>query len=142
MIVAKFVAVVLIGYLLGSIPFGILIGKRSARVDVRKVGSGKTGATNVLRTAGKKAAALVAILDLLKGVLAVRFAGLIFGGDYLAIGSSGLWGQVRGHWRLWLPWLDMLGRSSLSLKGGEVLPPFWADCWFYTGRQRYLVGLF
>jgi len=83
------------GYLLGSIPFGVIIGRRSARVDVRQIGSGKTGATNVLRVAGKKAATLVVILDLLKGLLAVVFAGLIFGGDYLMVGGSGLWWLTR-----------------------------------------------
>ncbi len=90
MIVAKFAAVVILGYLLGSIPFGLLIGRRSAKVDVRQHGSGKTGATNVLRMAGKKAAALVATLDVSKGVLAVIFAGLIVRGDYLVVGGIGL----------------------------------------------------
>lgn len=91
MIIGKFVLVALIGYLLGSIPFGVLIGKRSAKVDIRQLGSGKTGATNVLRVAGKKAAALVTVLDLLKGVVAVIFAGLIFSGDFLMVDGSGLW---------------------------------------------------
>ena len=90
MIIAKFVLVMFIGYLLGSIPFGVIISRRSARVDVRDYGSGKTGATNVLRVAGKKAAALAVILDLLKGLLAVVFAGLIFGGDYLLAGGYSL----------------------------------------------------
>jgi glycerol-3-phosphate acyltransferase PlsY len=90
MIVAKFASVVILGYLLGSIPFGLLISRRSAKVDLRQHGSGKTGATNVLRTAGKKAAALVAMLDVSKGVLAVIFAGLIVRGDYLVIGGFGL----------------------------------------------------
>ena len=91
MIIAEFVAVVLIGYLLGSIPFGVIISRRSAKVDVRNYGSGKTGATNVLRVAGRKAAVLVTILDALKGLLAVIFAGLIFNGDYLVVGGPGLW---------------------------------------------------
>jgi len=73
-----FIAVVLIGYLLGSIPFGLLIGKKFAKTDITQVGSGKIGMTNVLRTAGKKAAALSLVLDIAKGVLAVTFAGLIF----------------------------------------------------------------
>jgi len=90
MIIAKFAIVVALGYLLGSIPFGLLIGRRSAKVDVREHGSGRTGATNVLRTVGKKAAATVVILDLSKGVLAVIFAGLIMRGDYLMIGEFGL----------------------------------------------------
>ena len=91
MIIAKYIAVVLIGYLLGSIPFGLLIGRRSAKADIRQVGSGKTGATNVLRVAGKKAAALVLILDISKGALAVLFAGWIIGENYLAMGDSGFW---------------------------------------------------
>ena len=95
MIVAKFAAVVLIGYLLGSIPFGVIIGRRSAKIDVRQLGSGKTGATNVLRAAGKKAAGLVVTLDLLKGLLAVVFAGLIFREDYMVMGGSGLWWLAR-----------------------------------------------
>ncbi len=90
MIIAKFASVVLLGYLLGSIPFGVLVGKRSNKVDIRQHGSGRTGATNVLRTAGKKAAVLVATLDLSKGVLAVVFAGLIVSRDYLVVGEFGL----------------------------------------------------
>ncbi len=90
MIIAKFIAAILIGYLLGSIPFGLWVGWRQAKIDVRHYGSGRTGATNVLRTAGRKAAALVASLDVLKGVLAVIFAGLIVGGDFLVVGGFGL----------------------------------------------------
>jgi hypothetical protein len=82
MIAAKFVIVAVVGYLLGSIPFGILICRRMAKVDVRQYGSGKVGTTNVLRTAGNKAAVLVFVLDLLKGVAAVVIAGLIVGRDY------------------------------------------------------------
>ena len=90
MIIAKFVAVVILGYLLGSIPFGVLVGRRQARVDIRQHGSRKTGATNVLRTAGSKAAALVVGLDLLKGALAVVFAGLIIGKSYLVVNNFAL----------------------------------------------------
>ena len=90
MIVVQFLAAVVVGYLLGSIPSGTLIGKRVAKVDVRQYGSGKTGATNVLRTAGRKAAAMVIVLDILKGVLAVVFAGLIVSRDYLVVGDFGL----------------------------------------------------
>ncbi len=85
--VAQFILVGLIGYLLGSIPFGIIVGRRMAGVDVRQYGSGKVGTTNVLRTAGSKAAVLVFVLDLLKGVAAVVIAGLIVGKDYLVVGG-------------------------------------------------------
>ncbi len=90
MMIAKFVAVIIIGYLLGSIPSGVLISRRIAKVDVREYGSGKIGTTNVLRVAGRKAAALAFLLDLLKGALAVVFAGLIVGRNYLVIGDFGL----------------------------------------------------
>ncbi|MFC1915944.1 glycerol-3-phosphate 1-O-acyltransferase PlsY [Chloroflexota bacterium] len=129
MIVAQFVTVVLAGYLLGSIPFGVIISKRYTRVDVRQLGSGKTGATNVLRAAGKKAAALVLVLDLLKGLLAVVFAGLIFNGDYLVVGSSGLWwlqrsaqvlaalAAIAGHkWPIFLKFRG--GRGVATFFGG------------------------
>ncbi len=88
MIVAKFVAVALTGYLLGAVPFGVMIARRSAKVDVTSFGSGKTGTTNVLRVAGKKAAAAVLVLDVLKGFLPVVFAALIFNGEYVLTGST------------------------------------------------------
>lgn len=90
MIIAKFVGVVILGYLLGSIPFGALISKRATKKDIRQYGSGRTGATNVLRTTGRKSAVVVAVLDVLKGMLAVVFAGLIVGRSYLVVGDFAL----------------------------------------------------
>lgn len=91
MIFTGFAIIVILSYLLGSIPFGVLIGRLFARVDVRNYGSGKMGATNVLRVAGKKAAILVASLDLLKGVMAVTLAWLLFRGGLLVVVGSGEW---------------------------------------------------
>ena len=91
MIIAKIVAVLIIGYLLGSIPFGVLIGKRFAKVDVRNYGSGKMGATNVLRVAGKKAAILALFCDVTKGALAVVFAWLVLRGEYQVVLGSVYW---------------------------------------------------
>jgi glycerol-3-phosphate acyltransferase PlsY len=91
MIAAKLVAVALIGYFLGAIPFGVLIARRSAKVDVTTYGSGKIGATNVLRVAGKKAAGAVLVLDILKGFLAVVIAALIFNGEYVLTSSASPW---------------------------------------------------
>ncbi|MGB2827149.1 MAG: glycerol-3-phosphate acyltransferase, partial [Dehalococcoidales bacterium] len=91
MIAAKLVAVALIGYFLGAIPFGVLIARRSAKVDVTSHGSGKSGATNVLRVAGKKAAGAVLVLDILKGFLPVVIAALIFNGEYVLTGSASPW---------------------------------------------------
>lgn len=88
MILVKFISVIITGYILGSIPSGVLIARIVAKVDIREYGSGKIGSTNVLRTAGKKAAALVLLLDVLKGALAVVFAGVIVGRNYLVIGGD------------------------------------------------------
>jgi glycerol-3-phosphate acyltransferase PlsY len=143
-IIAKFAAVVLVGYLLGSIPFGVIVSKWYAGVDVTRYGSGKMGATNVMRVAGKKAAALAVILDLLKGVAAVTFAGFLFGHEYLLVGESSLWlarsGQVAaalcamaGHkWSVFLKFHGGRGVAPFfggllalcplaALFGGEVL---------------------
>ncbi|MDI6815010.1 MAG: glycerol-3-phosphate 1-O-acyltransferase PlsY [Dehalococcoidales bacterium] len=127
MIIAKFVGVVVLGYLLGSIPFGVLIVRRWAGVDVRQYGSGKIGMTNVLRTAGKKAAAAVLVLDLLKGALAVVFAGLIVGNGYLVVGGFGLgvraaqilaaFAAIVGHiWSVFLKFKG--GRGVVTFFGG------------------------
>ena len=87
MLIAKFVAVAVLGYLLGSIPFGVIVSKLCYKVDVREHGSGKIGATNVLRTTSKKAALLVVGFDILKGALAVVFAALIVGQDFMIVGN-------------------------------------------------------
>lgn len=134
MIIAKFAAVIIMGYLLGAIPFGLLIGRRASKVDIRDHGSGKTGATNVLRTAGRKAAATVVVLDLLKGVLAVVFAGLIFSDSYLVVGSFGLGtlvaqviaalASIAGHnWSVFLGFKG--GRGVATFFGGlfALCPP-------------------
>lgn len=90
MIAGKLIVVIIIGYLLGSIPWGFLIGRWVSKVDIRDFGSGKTGTTNVLRTSGKKAAFVVMILDVFKGALAVVIAGLLFGKNHVVIGNVAL----------------------------------------------------
>ena len=128
-VIAKFAAVVLLGYLLGSIPFGVIISRRMAKVDVRQHGSGKIGMTNVLRTAGRKAALAVVVLDLLKGALAVTFAGLIVGADYLVVGNIGFGrlvaqclaalAAIAGHiWPVFLKFRG--GRGVATFFGGLV----------------------
>ena len=97
MMIAKFVAVVVIAYLLGSIPFGLIIGKLKSGVDVREHGSGKTGATNVMRSVGTKLGVLTLVLDVVKATVAVMLAAVIIdkGSGVLAIGSVSLnWQHV------------------------------------------------
>ena len=143
MIVAEYLAAMTVGYFLGSIPCGLLIARYIARVDIRNYGSGKTGTTNVLRTAGKKAAILVVVLDVFKGALAVLIAGLIVGNNYLRVGNFGLdalpaqvlaaLAAIAGHnWSVFLKFRGGSGVATFfgglvalspiaALFGGEVL---------------------
>ena len=124
MIIAQFAGVLILGYLLGSIPFGVLIGRRSAKVDIRQHGSGRTGTTNVLRTVGKKAATLVVILDVSKGVLAVVFAGLIVGRGYLVVGEFALGLLVAQVMAALAAVVGHIWPVFLKFKGGRGVAPF------------------
>ena len=86
MIVVKLIMVALLGYLLGSIPFGLIVSKLQAKVDIRDYGSGHTGGTNVLRTLGRKAFVMVAAGDIIKAAVAVLIAGLIVDKGMLTMG--------------------------------------------------------
>jgi len=92
MMIAEFIAVVVIAYLLGSIPFGLIIGKLKSGVDIREQGSGKTGATNLMRVAGTKLGVLALVLDVVKAAVAVMLAGVIIGSSsgILTIGGVSL----------------------------------------------------
>jgi glycerol-3-phosphate acyltransferase PlsY len=95
MMIAKFVAVVVIAYLLGSIPFGLIIGKLKSGVDIREHGSGKTGATNLMRVAGTKLGVLTIVLDVVKAGGAVMLAAVIInsGSGVLTIGGVTIYWQ-------------------------------------------------
>jgi acyl phosphate:glycerol-3-phosphate acyltransferase len=112
----------IVGYLLGMIPTGAIVGRRFG-LDLRQVGSGSTGATNVLRTLGKKWAALVALIDVLKGAVAVFLVGLIFAG---APADRRITAQVvtaafavLGH--TYSPLLGFRGGRGILTGGGGVL---------------------
>ena len=86
------------GYLLGSIPFGLLLTRAAGMGDVRKIGSGNIGATNVLRTGNKGLAALTLALDMLKGTAAVLIAGF-YGPEYaFAAGAAAFVGHLYPVW--------------------------------------------
>ena len=94
MIIAKFVIVVIVAYLLGSIPFGLIMGKVTSGIDVREYGSGKTGGTNVMRTVGTKFGILTIVLDVAKAAGAVILAKAIVGSSILLIGGISI------HWQI------------------------------------------
>jgi acyl phosphate:glycerol-3-phosphate acyltransferase len=86
--VLKLIFSILLGYLIGAIPIGLIVGKLARGVDIRDHGSGKMGSTNVLRTLGVKAGIFVLLADCGKGIAAVLLAGLVFGkGNVISIGS-------------------------------------------------------
>jgi glycerol-3-phosphate acyltransferase PlsY len=108
-----------IGYLLGSIPFGLLLANYAGLGDLRRIGSGNIGATNVLRTGNKKLAALTLLLDLLKGTAAV-WVGSHFGPH--AAMAAGL-GAFLGH--LFPVWLGFRGGKGVATYIGVLLGLYW-----------------
>lgn len=123
MIIFKYAAVVVIGYLFGSIPFGLLIGRAFVGKDVRQVGSGKIGMTNVLRMAGKKAAALSLLLDIAKGALPVIIAKLIFSEDYQLAQVLAAVAAIGGH--SWSVFLGFKGGRGVATFMGSLLAMYW-----------------
>jgi glycerol-3-phosphate acyltransferase PlsY len=107
------------GYLLGSIPFGLLLTRAAGLGDVRNIGSGNIGATNVLRTGNKKLAAATLLLDMLKGTAAVLIAGTY--GTEPAI-AAGL-GAFLGH--LFPVWLGFKGGKGVATYIGVLLGLMW-----------------
>ena len=95
--------ILFLGYLLGSFPSGYLAGKIAKGIDIRSLGSGSTGATNVLRHIGKRAAITVFLLDVFKGVISILLAKYFLLNDswQVAIGLSTLIGHI---WPVWLNW--------------------------------------
>ncbi|KQM26738.1 glycerol-3-phosphate acyltransferase [Sphingomonas sp. Leaf11] len=92
------VAALLIGYLLGSIPWGILLTRIAGAGDLRAIGSGNIGATNVLRTGRKGLAAATLLLDLLKGAAAVWIVAALFPGEELVAGAAAFVGHCYPLW--------------------------------------------
>ncbi len=108
-------AALLLGYALGSIPFGILLTRLGGAGDLRKIGSGNIGATNVLRTGHKGLAAATLLLDMAKGTAALLLADRLFPGtvQLAAIGA------MVGH--LWPVWLSFAGGKGVATYFGVVL---------------------
>ena len=113
------IAGLLLGYLLGSVPFGLLLTKAAGGGDIRNIGSGNIGATNVLRTGRKGLAALTLLLDLLKGFVAVFIAT-----HYLPGGAAfAAAGAFFGH--LYPVWLGFKGGKGVATYAGIMFGLFW-----------------
>ena len=114
-----FLSALAAGYLLGSIPFGMLVTRLAGVGDIRTIGSGNIGATNVLRTGRKGLAALTVALDAGKGTLAVLVA-LGFGPDIAIVTALG---AILGH--MFPVWLKFLGGKGVATGFGVLLALSW-----------------
>ncbi|MGN8151893.1 glycerol-3-phosphate 1-O-acyltransferase PlsY [Agrobacterium sp. 22094] len=113
---AFLLAAAVIGYLLGSIPFGLLLTRAAGLGDVRQIGSGNIGATNVLRTGNKKLAAATLLCDAFKGTAAVLIANTLWG--YEASLVAGFFAFL-GH--LFPVWLGFKGGKGVATYIGVLL---------------------
>jgi glycerol-3-phosphate acyltransferase PlsY len=112
-------AAILAGYLIGSIPFGLILTRLAGLGDIRAIGSGNIGATNVLRTGNKRLAALTLLLDIGKGALAVLLAAR-YGPDMAVLAGGG---SVVGH--VAPVWLGFKGGKGVATALGVLLAIAW-----------------
>jgi glycerol-3-phosphate acyltransferase PlsY len=115
-----------VGYLLGSIPFGLLLTRLAGKGDIRDIGSGNIGATNVLRTGSKRLAAATLVLDALKGAIAVLIAQRFWPGavNFAAAGA------FVGH--LYPVWLRFQGGKGVATLLGILAPLLWQAAIVYA----------
>jgi len=139
------VAALVLGYLLGSIPFGLILTRFAGLGDIRSIGSGNIGATNVLRTGNKKLAAATLIGDALKGTVAVLLAGHFWGPEAAIL--AGL-GAFLGH--IFSVWLRFKGGKGVATYLGVLIGLAWpmallfAAVWIavaYIARYSSLAAL-
>ena len=128
----------LLGYALGSIPFGLVLTQAAGLGDVRRIGSGNIGATNVLRTGHKGLAAATLILDAAKGAAAVLLAGWIWPDQPTFPGIAAI-GAFLGH--LFPLWLGFRGGKGLATAGGIVAILHWPSALIAAAVWLAALGL-
>ena len=118
--IGTYILALVIGYLLGSIPFGLILTKFAGTQDLRSIGSGSIGATNVLRTGRKGLAAATVLCDGLKGTVAVLIAGAFGGSDAAMLAALA---AFLGH--LYPVWLGFKGGKGVATYIGVLIGLFW-----------------
>src|ERR1700734_45084 len=116
----EYAVALVFGYLCGSIPFGLILTRLAGTPDLRSIGSGNIGATNVLRTGRKGLAAATLICDMLKGTAAVLIAGYYGGPDAAMLAALG---AFLGH--LFPVWLGFKGGKGVAVYIGVLIGLFW-----------------
>jgi glycerol-3-phosphate acyltransferase PlsY len=135
------VVAAIIGYLLGSIPFGLVLTRLAGLGDVRRIGSGSIGATNVLRTGSKALAALTLLLDLAKG-FAACLIGALWGADAMLAAAGAV---ILGH--IFPVWLGFRGGKGVATALGVLLAIAWplalaaAALWLLTAAVFHYSSL-
>ena len=117
----KIFFILFVSYLLGSFPSGFLYAKKLKGIDLRLVGSGSTGATNVLRNIGKWPALIVFIIDVLKGFIAVKIAYFFLSNNFMQV-LAGLF-AITGH--IWPIWLKGRGGKAVATGLGMFIALSW-----------------
>ena len=115
----------LLGYAFGSIPFGLLLAKAAGKGDIRRIGSGNIGATNVLRSGSKGLAAATLLLDLAKGLVPVLLVRELFGiaDGYVSPAAAAALGAVLGH--CFPVWLGFKGGKGVATNAGVSFGLAW-----------------
>ena len=124
-----------LGYLFGSIPFGLILTRLAGKGDVRKIGSGNIGATNVLRTGSRWLAVLTLVLDCLKATVAIVLAQLLFG---IGTGIAAAAGALVGH--LYPVWLGFRGGKGVATLLGILIALLWPAALVYAAVWIFLLA--
>ena len=131
-----------VGYLLGSIPFGLILTRLAGKGDVRTIGSGNIGATNVLRTGSKVLAALTLVLDCLKATAAILLATVLFGDPSDPFATANVVklaavGAMLGH--LYPVWLSFRGGKGVATLLGVLIALLWPAALVYAAVWLFLL---